>query len=321
MTRAKWTTEEVVKRVRGEEGTKVKLVMSRPAKDAVHDEPTDVTFEITREKINYPNIKSEKIGDVGYIRLGQFNAKAADDIEKAVEDLTKKGAKGFVLDLRDNPGGLLDQAVDVTSLFVDDGVIVRVDERDKPEQVLNATGNKITDAPMVVLINGNSASASEIVAGALQDYGRAVLVGEKSFGKGSVQTIEELPDGGAVKFTIAHYLTPKKRVINGIGLTPDVVVVMDREKQMEKATDTQLQKALAGGQGERAEGQQVARGEPAPTRRAELLVVVLVVEHDDRLEVRDRLLQTAGADASVRRRRPRPQAVRRAAASSRRQRA
>ncbi len=241
--RAKWTSEEVVKRVRGEAGTKVKLVMSRPVKDGA-GAPADVPFEITREKITYPNIKSEKIGDVGYIRLGQFNAKAADDIKKAVEDLTKQGAKGFVLDLRDDPGGLLDQAVDVSSLFIADGAIVRVDERNKPEQVLNATGNKITDAPMAVLINGDSASASEIAAGALQDYGRAVLVGEKSFGKGSVQTIEELPDGGAVKFTIAHYLTPKKRVINGIGLTPDVIVVMDREKQMERKTDTQLQKAL-----------------------------------------------------------------------------
>jgi carboxyl-terminal processing protease len=241
--RVKWTTEEVVKRVRGEEGTKVNIVVSRPAKDG-KGEPVDVAFDITREKINYPNIKSEKIGDVGYIRLGQFNAKAADDIKKAVDDLTKQGAKGFVLDLRDDPGGLLDQAVDVSSLFISDGVIVRVDERNKPEQVLNANGRKITDAPLVVLINGDSASASEIVAGALQDHARAVLVGEKSFGKGSVQTIEQLPAGGAVKFTIAHYLTPKKRVINGVGLTPDVVVVMDREKQMERKTDAQLQKAL-----------------------------------------------------------------------------
>jgi carboxyl-terminal processing protease len=243
VTRAKWTTEEVVKRVRGEEGTKVKLVMSRPTKDP-HAEPTDIPFEITREKIIYPNIKSEMIGSVGYIRLGQFNAKAADDIKKAVQDLTDKGATGLVLDLRDDPGGLLNQAVDVSSLFIADGAIVRVDERNKPEQVLKANGSKVTDLPMAVLINGDSASASEIAAGALQDYGRAVLVGEQSFGKGSVQTIEELPDGGAVKFTIAHYLTPKKRVINGIGLTPDVVVVMDRELQADKKTDTQLQKAL-----------------------------------------------------------------------------
>jgi len=241
--RVKWTTEEVVKRVRGNEGTKVKLVMSRPSKDG-KSEPVDVSFDITREKITYPNIKSEKIGDVGYIRLGQFNAKAESDIKQAVQDLTKQGAKGFVLDLRDDPGGLLEQAVDVSSLFISDGAIVRVDERDKPEQVLNATGRKITDAPMTVLINGDSASASEITAGALQDYKRAVLVGETSFGKGSVQTIEQLPDGAAIKFTIAHYLTPKKRVINGVGLTPDVVVKMDREKQMDRSTDTQLQKAL-----------------------------------------------------------------------------
>ena len=241
--RAKLTTEEVVKRVRGEEGTKVTLVMTRPSKDP-HAEPTDVPFNITREKITYPNIKSEKIGDIGYIRLGQFNAKATEDVKKAVEDLTKQGVKGFVLDLRDNPGGLLDEAVDLSSLFIKDGAIVRVDERNKPEQVLNATGKKITDLPLVVLINGDSASASEIAGGALQDYARAVLVGETSFGKGSVQTIEELPDGGAVKFTIAHYLTPKSRVINGIGLTPDVVVVMERELQVKHATDTQLQKAL-----------------------------------------------------------------------------
>ena len=218
---------------------------------------TDVPFTITREKITYPNIKSEKIGDVGYIRLGQFNAKAADDIKKAIEDLTKQGAKGFVLDLRDDPGGLLDQAVDVSSLFIADGVIVRVDERNKPEQVVNATGNKITDAPMVVLINGDSASASEIAAGALQDYGRAMLVGEKSFGKGSVQTIEQLPDGGAVKFTIAHYLTPKKRVINGIGLTPDV----DRghgPREADGAQDRHAAPEGARGRHGEAEGRQVA---------------------------------------------------------------
>jgi len=243
VTREKWTSDEVVKRVRGEEGTKVTVIMERPAKDP-KAEPTSEKFTLTRAVIVYPNIKSELIGKVGYIRLGQFNAKAADDIKDAIKSLSKKGATSFVLDLRDNPGGLLDQAVKVSSLFVDSGVIVRVDERGKPETEFRTSGRTATDAPVVVLINGNSASASEIAGGALQDYGRAKLVGEQSFGKGSVQTIEELPWGGAVKFTTAHYLTPKGRVINGKGLTPDVLVKMDPEKQAERATDTQLKRAL-----------------------------------------------------------------------------
>ena len=243
VTRAKWTSDEIVKRVRGEEGTKVTVIMERPAKDP-KAEPADKTFTITRAKITYPNIKSEVIDGVGYIRLGQFNAKATDDLTVAIKDLTDKGAKSFVLDLRDNPGGLLDQAVKASSLFIDNGVIVRVEERNRPETQLKTSGRKITNAPLVVLINNNSASASEIMGGALQDYGRAQLVGEQSFGKGSVQTIEELSWGGAVKFTTAHYLTPKSRIINGKGLKPDVIVKMDAEKQMERSTDTQLKKAL-----------------------------------------------------------------------------
>ena len=240
---AKWTTEEVVKRVRGKEGTDVKLVMYRPTKTGAMT-GTELPFTVTRARIDYPNVTTELYGKVGYVRLGQFNAKSASELTRAVNDLTAKGAKAFVFDLRDDPGGLLDQAVDVSSLFIKDGVIVRVDERNKPEKEYQATGNKITDAPLVVLINSNSASASEIAAGALQDYGRAVLVGEKSFGKGSVQTILPLSDGSAVKFTIAHYLTPKKRVINGIGLTPDVVVAMDPMKELDKTTDIQLKKAI-----------------------------------------------------------------------------
>ena len=224
-------------------GTQVKLVMFRPTATG-STTGTDVPFTLTRAKIDYPNTKTELHGKVGYIRMAQFNAKSVQDMTVAINDLTKKGAKSFVLDLRDDPGGLLDQAIDVSSLFIKDGVIVRVDERDKPEKEYQATGNKLTDAPLVVLINSNSASASEITAGALQDYGRATLVGEKSYGKGSVQTIEALADGSAVKFTIAHYLTPKKRVINGIGLTPDVPVAMDPLKEMDPKTDVQLIKAL-----------------------------------------------------------------------------
>ena len=243
VSRTKWTSQEVVKRVRGDAGTKVTITMLRPAAGG-KGVMTEKTFTLTRAKVTYPNIKSEMKGSVGYIRLGQFNAKSADDVKAAVQSLTGKGAKSFVLDLRDDPGGLLDQAIAVSSLFIKDGVIVRVDERNVAEKAYRALGTKITDAPLFVLMNGDSASASEITAGALQDYGRATLVGEKSFGKGSVQTIEELPWGGAVKFTIAHYLTPKKRVINGKGLQPDVLVKMDRVKEMNPKTDTQLMKAL-----------------------------------------------------------------------------
>lgn len=240
--RAKWTTDEVVKRVRGKEGTKVKLTMLRPGKKGVPGKEYEVT--LTREQITYPNLVSEMRGGVGYLRLGQFNGNATKEIADAIKALEKKGAKSFVLDLRDNPGGALQEAITVTSLFIPEGVVVRVDERDKPEVEQRTEGSKVTDAPLVILVNGNSASASEIVAGALQDYDRAVIVGEKTFGKGSVQTIRELSFGGAVKFTTAHYLTPKKRVIDGKGLVPDVVVKMDIEKQADEKTDTQLQRAL-----------------------------------------------------------------------------
>jgi len=237
-TREKWTVDEVVKRVRGEEGTTVTVAVKR----AGAEKPVSVTM--TRAKIEIPNVESEVIDGVGYIRMGSFNARSAEDVRKALTDLPKKGAKSIVFDLRDNPGGLLDAAVDVSSLWIADGVIVRVDERSRPEVEHRAAGGVATKLPLVVLINGNSASASEIFAGAIKDHGRGTLVGEKSFGKGSVQTLRELAAGGAIKFTTAHYLTPKKRVINGKGLEPDVKVVMDAEKQAEQATDTQLQKAL-----------------------------------------------------------------------------
>jgi carboxyl-terminal processing protease len=238
VTRAKWTTDDVIKLVRGPKGTSVSVTVYRPSTKK------NVTFKLTREDIKYPNIKTELKGDVGYIAMYEFNATSAKDLAAAMKKLEKQGAKGFVLDLRNNPGGLLEQAVDVSSLFVKDGVIVRVDERDKKPVDYRATGNVVTKAPLVVLVNENSASAAEITAGALQDYARAKLVGTKTFGKGSVQTIEDLPFGGAVKFTTAHYLTPKGRAINGKGLTPDVVVKMDVEKMADAKTDTQLQRAL-----------------------------------------------------------------------------
>ncbi|MRS13213.1 MAG: S41 family peptidase [Actinobacteria bacterium] len=238
--RERWDVEEAVLLIRGEEGTQVTLGIRRNGEEDLRE------FTITRAKIDVPNIESEMLeGDIGYIRLYQFTDPAVGEVREALDELAGKGAKGFVLDLRDNPGGLLDSAIDVTSLFVADGVIVRVEDREGTVEEYRATGEIATDAPLVVLINGNSASASEILGGAVQDYGRAVLVGERSFGKGSVQQIEPLSFGGAIKLTIAHYVTPKNRVIDRVGLAPDVVVEMAPELQRDHETDTQLERAIA----------------------------------------------------------------------------
>lgn len=242
VTENPWTSDDVVKRVRGPEGTKVKVVMYRPS------DKKEYTFDITRARIDIPNVMTKLLGpdkNVGYIRMGSFNAKSEEDLKKAIDDLQKKGAHTFILDLRDDPGGLLQEAVDVASLFIKDGVIVRVDERDKPEKEYRTNASiKAYDVPLVVLVNENSASASEVLSGALQDYNRAALIGTKTFGKGSVQQIEQLSFGGAVKFTTAHYLTPKKRAIDGIGLTPDISVPMKPELQADEKTDVQLQRAI-----------------------------------------------------------------------------
>lgn len=235
----KWALDDVVGRIRGPIGTKVTIEVFRPDPGATH------TFTMTRERITIPNVMTEMVGrDVGLIRLMQFNALVTDELRRAIGELEGKGAKGFVIDLRENPGGLLSSAVGVSSLFVDSGVIVRIDERGKPETKEMALGNVATTKPLVILIDGNSASASEIVAGALQDYGRATIVGEKSYGKGSVQVIRQLSNGGAVKLTNAHYLTPKGRTIDGVGVVPDIIVVMDPKLQAKRETDIQLARAL-----------------------------------------------------------------------------
>lgn len=236
--KAKWDLDDFVKRVRGPLGTKVTLEVKRGA-------GTPFSVAITRDRIVVPNTETKTFGaGVTYIRLMSFNEPSAEDVRKALAEADKKGAKGYILDLRGNPGGLLSSSIDVASLFIPDGVIVRVDERGVPEKVMSTTGEAVTKKPLVVLVDNHSASASEIVAGALQDYGRAVIVGETSYGKGSVQTMLPLKNGGGVKLTTAHYLTPKKRVINGKGVVPDVVVKMDPRLQEDTAKDTQLQRAI-----------------------------------------------------------------------------
>lgn len=236
-----WSLEEVVQRIRGPEGTVVNVTIFRPE--------TEETLElgITRARIEIPNVVGRmETDEIGYLSLMSFNQRSAPDLRDELNALIDQGAKGIVLDLRNNPGGLLDASVDVASLFIQDGVIVRVESRSEGSTAHRARAGTATDVELAVLINGNSASASEIVAGALQDYDRAILVGENTFGKGSVQTVEKLSFGGGVKYTIAHYLTPKGRAIDGEGLAPDIDVVWDVEDmQGEDPVDPQLEAAIS----------------------------------------------------------------------------
>ncbi len=218
------TLSEAVEKMRGTPGTKIKLTIRR---GGLMGEPFDVT--LTRAIIKIESVRSRAEGDVGYIRITTFNELTQPGLNKAIESLQKElGSKlvGYVLDLRNNPGGLLDQAVSVSSTFIARGEVVSTRGRHSEDnQIFTASGEeKIGGKPLVVLINGGSASASEIVAGALQDHRRAILLGTKSFGKGSVQTIIPLQGAGAMRLTTARYYTPSGRSIQAEGIEPDIVV-------------------------------------------------------------------------------------------------
>jgi carboxyl-terminal processing protease len=219
---------DAVKRLRGEPGTKVTIWIAREGLT----EPKSYT--ITRDIIKIKSVKSKPLGDgLGYIKLTQFQQDTDGELEKALQSFTKQkgGLKGLVLDLRNNPGGLLDQAVRVTDKFVESGLIVYTDgriENQKFKYFAHKEGTYM-GFPMVVLVNAGSASASEIVAGALQDHGRAILLGVQTFGKGSVQTIIPMEDGSALRLTTARYFTPNGRSIQAKGIEPDIVLADGRE--------------------------------------------------------------------------------------------
>jgi len=182
-------------------------------------------FTITRQKIDIPDFESEIVdGDIGVLRLFEFNEGVSEKIRTAIRDMQQKGVKGFILDLRNDPGGLLEEAVKVTSLFVNDGLVVSYQTKGERSINENATGGAETTLPLVVLTNGGSASSSEITAGALKDRGRAVLVGSKTYGKGSIQRVFQLSNQGAAKLTIALYHLPNGESIDGKGIQPDVLV-------------------------------------------------------------------------------------------------
>jgi carboxyl-terminal processing protease len=223
---------DAVQHLRGEPGTDVTITILRPSSGKVMD------FKLTRAIIKVDMVKDINNkkefplgeGKIGYVRLVQFGEKTSDDLEKALRKLKAQGMQGFILDLRWNPGGLLDQAVDVCEKFLPRGSLIVSTEGQNPSQntkhVSTGHGDELDGMPMVILANGHSASASEIVAGCLQDYHRAQIVGEKTFGKGSVQSILPLQDGSALKLTTAKYYTPSHKVIHGQGVTPDHEVPM-----------------------------------------------------------------------------------------------
>lgn len=215
---AGWTQLELVGRVRGRAGTDVTITFRRG------EELIDIT--ITRARITVPNVESRMLaGNIGYIKLRDFNSDARNQLDAALQELDVNNLGGLVFDLRGNPGGLLTSAIDIASAFVKNGVILTEDFGQGSERVYEANGSYIgVSVPLVVLVDENSASASELVAGALQDRGRATIVGEVTFGKGTVQTWRELVNGGGVRLTIARWLTPDGHWIHEQGVTPDVLV-------------------------------------------------------------------------------------------------
>ena len=210
------TSEEASKRLKGKANTSVKVKVYREANKLTK------VFELKRETIELKYVKSKMLeGGIGYLRLTQFGDNVYPDRKKALERLQAKGMKALILDLRSNPGGELGQSIKIASMFIEKGKIVSTRQKKGEETVYSREGKYFGNFPMVVLINGGSASASEIVSGALKDYKRATLIGEKTFGKGSVQTLLPLPDGDGIKITIAKYYTPNGISIDGTGIEPD----------------------------------------------------------------------------------------------------
>ena len=230
------TLIDAVKKLRGKPGTDVTIIVLRESDKKL------LEFTITRAIIKIASIKKAEMLEpgIGYIRLTEFQENTPKDMSDALKKLEAEGLKGLVLDIRNNPGGLLDVAVDVGGKFIQEGkIIVSTKGRVEGQNIefKSRNKNKHLDYPIVVLINGGSASASEIVAGALQDYRRAILLGTKSFGKGSVQTVVPMPDGSGIRLTTSKYFTPNGRSIHGLGIIPDIVVEYEEKSPKDKEVD------------------------------------------------------------------------------------
>lgn len=231
---------EVVRRIKGPPGTTVALMLERAADHRVEE------LIVVRERIRMITVDGRWESGFAYLRIKSFTERTSHDLARALEALkAERPVPGLILDLRDNPGGLLDEAVRVADLWLQSGVIVSTEGRNRPADVeLAHPKDTEPEYPLVVLVNGGTASASEIVAGALQDHHRAVILGTQTFGKGSVQTVIELEDHSALKLTVARYFTPQHRSIQGTGITPDEVVPPIADPQGPSGADKQLDAAV-----------------------------------------------------------------------------
>jgi len=229
---SKMSLIEATFKIRGPKGTSVKLLVLH------QDDSEPVEIQIVRGEITLDSVFSEMRGDIAYIKITQFLKSTGSDLRAALEEAIDKGAKGIVLDLRNNPGGLLSASADVASQFLAMGAVAKVVDAEGNESTVPVgRGGVATHLPLIVLVNGGSASASEIVAGALQDYGRAKLAGSQTFGKGSVQIVRELSDKSALHITSYRWMTPFGRPIDGVGLAPDFVLELEDEELVDWAVD------------------------------------------------------------------------------------
>jgi carboxyl-terminal processing protease len=236
------STDDVVLLIRGEVGSQVRLTLRRGGT------VDPIVLTITRQVIETPSVEWRALEQdplTGYIRIRLFTGRTGRELERAITDLKQAGVSRLILDLRDNGGGLLDAAVDVSSQFLREGVVLYEDRRDEPEKFYSVKkGGLALDLPLVVLVNGGTASASEIVAGALHDHERGTLIGEKTFGKGSVQFVYDLSDQSSLHVTVARWLTPDRHRIDGQGLAPDIEVIPSEEDRNSGA-DPQLERAIS----------------------------------------------------------------------------
>lgn len=238
------TLDEAASRMRGPSGTSVSLQIQSS------DSPDIRSLDLVRQRISlspvYATLDRSTSIPIGYVRLNQFSANAAKEVAHAVSDLEKKGAAAYIFDLRNNPGGLLQAGIEIARLWLKDGTIVYTVNRQGISDSFSASGPALTDDPLIVLVNKGTASASEILAGALQDNGRATLLGDKTFGKGLIQSLFELPDGAGLAITVAKYETPNHKDIHKLGIQPDLMVAQDpmTYQQLGTESDQQYQAAI-----------------------------------------------------------------------------